>query len=220
MARGGRREGAGEKPLDEQARIKLSAAISADLATLLAAAAGISGRSQSMLINDAIAAYSETLEAIASGAPVEQSITSPDRGGFRPGSGRKADEAAEVAVPDDVLAKLDQAAARTGRPRSSLMAGALRISGHWLDTVGLPTIEPAPAHVIDLWRGAAEGGGASPPNLPVAIEARYRSMRQNSTAPAPDVHVVRDYLSGAWAVGEACDGTLTWRRLRSGEVQI
>jgi hypothetical protein len=90
MPRGGKREGAGGKPIDGVKRCPVTAALSANIKALLDAAAGVSGRSRSMLLNDAAEAYAESLRAIAQGTiTVEPSVIPKGNGGYRPGSGRR-----------------------------------------------------------------------------------------------------------------------------------
>lgn len=88
MPSGGKREGAGRMPINAVKRCPVTAALSADIKALLDAAAGVSGRSRSMLLNDAAEAYAKSLRAIVQGAiTVEPSVIPKGHGGYRPGSG-------------------------------------------------------------------------------------------------------------------------------------
>jgi predicted transcriptional regulator len=233
MPRGGKRPGAGGKPIDERARVPVTATLSADLVDMLNRAAGVSGRSRAMLVNDAVEAYRESLESITRGEPVPAAVVTQGHGGYRPGSGQPTREpiaTVELSAQDE--ARLEAAAIRTGRSRSALLAGALAIASHWLETTGLPVFEQAPPALADRWLDQIKQEGsrpyigfklekregawwrltdsdavkAKPRRLPEVISVRYVAYRHEHPGPAPDVHLVRDAAHGAWLVGEGDDG--------------
>lgn len=218
MPRGGKREGAGGKPLDGVARVPVSATLSAELVALLDAAAGVSGRSRSMLVNEAVEAHTDALQAIAAGSPVEPVEAQVGHGGARPGAGRPPlTVAIEVTLPAHVADRLQEAEARTGRPRSALIAGALTVGGYWLEVVGLPPLEAATPYLAEVWLEVSQKGSAvvlAAPGVSRVVRSRVipnnvsgRFYGYRSTVPdTPPVCIVRDYTCGTWVVGEGADG--------------
>lgn len=229
MPRGGKREGAGGKPLDEVARVPVSATLSAELVALLDAAAGVSGRSRSMLVNEAVEAHTDALQAMVKahvadlrdlGAtpPAEAVEPLTGRRGARPGAGRPPlSVALEVTLPAHVAARLQEAEARTRRSRSALIAGALTVGGYWLEVVGLPPLEAAPPYLAEVWLEVSQKGSAvvlAAPGEPRVVRSRPiptnvsgRFYGYRSTVPdTPPVCIVRDYTCGTWVVGEGDDG--------------
>lgn len=222
MPRGGKREGAGAKRRAVAPKKPASVALRGDVLDVLDAAAGVSGRSRSTLINEAVEAYLDTLQAIAAGSPVEAvegAEAQVGHGGARPGAGGRAQgrDRLEVELPAHVAARLQEAEARTRRPRSALVAGALTVGGYWLEVVGLPPLEAAPPYLAEVWLEVSQKGSAgvlavpgeprvvrSRP-IPTNISGRFYGYR--STLPdTPAVCIVRDYTCGTWVVGEGDDG--------------
>lgn len=219
MPRGGKREGAGAKRREVAPKKPASVALRADVLDVLDAAAGVSGRSRSTLINEAVEAYLDTLQAIAAGSPVEAVEAQVGHGGARPGAGSRAQgrDRPEVKLPPHVAARLQEAEARTRRPRSALIAGALTVGGYWLEVVGLPPLEPATPYLAEVWLEVSQKGSAvvlaapGEPRVvrsrPIPINVSGRFYMYRSTLPdTPAVCIVRDYTCGTWVVGEDADG--------------
>lgn len=213
MPRGGKREGAGRKLLDDVERESISATLSVELVKLLHSASVASGRSRARLVHECVAACAATLQAIAAGSDVRLDGVTQDYIGV-PGAGRKRKERqATVRIPAVIDTLLPLAARRTRSSEAALLDAGLYQMKHWLEVIGLPTIEAAPPELEKVWRAvAAEGeavvfsgpGGARalrPRPLPADILNQFVARTVTHPGVGP-VCIVRNIRGGTWLVGD------------------
>lgn len=213
MPRGGKREGAGQKLLDDVKRVPITATLSAELVALLHAASVASGHSRAKLVHECVAACAATLQAIAAGADVRLGDATQDYTGV-PGAGRKTKERqATVRIPAVIDTLLPLAARRTRSSEAALLDAGLYQMKHWLEVIGLPGLDVAPPELEKVWRAVVAEGEAvvfsgpgearvlRPRPLPSDILNQFvaRTVAHPDAGP---VCIVRNIRGGTWLVGD------------------